>query len=93
MTITLPDEMRAMLELKATTAGFGSVDEFVIDALTDDYEPHPTRPPDFRTRAELEKLLDEGMASGPPVPGDAAFWAERRRVLAAKIIGRAGGAP
>ena len=81
MTITLPDEMRAMLELNATAAGFGSVDEYVIDALTDDYEPHPTRPPDFRTRAELEKLLDEGMASGPPVPCDAAFWARLEAVV------------
>ena len=92
MTITLPDEMRAMLELNATAAGFGSVDEFVIDALTDDYEPHPTRPPDFRTRAELEKLLDEGMASGPPIRADDAFWAERRRVLAAKLSARNGSA-
>ena len=92
MTITLPDEMRTMLELKTTAAGFGSVDEFVIDALTDDYEPHPTRPPDFRTRAELEKLIDEGMASGIEGEMDDAYWAERRLVLAAKMNARNGGA-
>ncbi len=93
MTITLPDDMRAALERKAAAAGFASVDEFVVDSLTDDYEAGSTRPPHFRTREELHKLLDEGMASGPPVPGDDAFWAERRRVLAAKVTSRAGGEP
>ena len=93
MTITLPDAMRAALERKAAAAGFASVDEFVVDALTDDYEAGSTRPPHFRTREELHKLLDEGMASGVAGEMDDAFWAERRRVLAAKMSARNGGMP
>lgn len=75
MTVTLPDEMRSVLEQKVTAGGFASVDKYVADVLADDYEAGSTQPPHFRTRAELEKLLDEGMASGPTVSGDAAFWA------------------
>lgn len=92
MTITLPDAMRATLERKAAAAGFATVDEYVIDALNDDfdYEAGSTREPHFRTRAELDALIEEGFASGPPVPGDAAFWARldariQERAAARKI--------
>ena len=89
MTVTLPDEMRAALERKAA-AGFASVDEYVADVLADDHDFPDPGAPHFRTRAELEKLLDEGMASGPPVPADDAFWARldtRIRERAAKPRG------
>jgi len=75
MTITLPDEMRTTLERKASAAGFATVDEFIADALTDDDEAGSTRPPDFRTREEFDRLIEEGFASGPPIPVDKAFWA------------------
>lgn len=81
MTITLPDEMRATLEAKATAAGFASVDEYVADVLTEGPEVVETGPPHFRTRAEFEKLVEEGLASGPSVPGDAAFWARMEHVV------------
>ena len=90
MTVTLPDVLWNTLEKKAAAAGFATVDEYVVDSLTDDYEAGSTRPPDFTTRAEFEKLIDEGFASGIAGEMDDAFWAERRRVLAAKLNGSAG---
>ncbi len=85
MTITLPDELRETLERDAAAGGFGSVNEYVISLVTESLEPIPAGEPHFRTREELEKLLDAGMASGPPIPGDAAFWAK----LEARIHERA----
>lgn len=75
MTITLPDEMRAMLQQKAEAGGFASVDDYVIDALTENDEVVSTSQPHFRTREELEKLIDKGMASGVAGVVDHAFWA------------------
>lgn len=89
MTITLPDELRGPLERDAAAGGFESVDEYVASLVTESIDPFANREPAFRTRDELQKLLDAGMASGPPVPGDTAFWAERRRVLADKLAGAA----
>jgi Arc/MetJ-type ribon-helix-helix transcriptional regulator len=83
MTITLPDEMREALEREAAASGFASVNEYVADVLTADEEPLP---PDFRTREELKARLDEGMASGPPVPCDAAFWAELDAVVRGESV-------
>ncbi len=80
MTITLPDEMRETLERKAAEGGFASVDEYALDALADDRDFVETG-----TREELEKLLDEGMASGPPIRADEVFWAR----LDARIRDRA----
>jgi Arc/MetJ-type ribon-helix-helix transcriptional regulator len=91
MTITLPDELREPLERDAAAGGFGSVDEYVASLVARSVDPFADREPAFRTRDELQKLLDAGVASGPPVPGDAAFWAERRRVLADKLAGSADG--
>lgn len=93
MTITLPDEMRATLELKAAAAGFASVDEYVADVLADGPDIIETGPPHFRTREEFDKLIEEGLASGVSGVMDDAFWDERRRVLAAKVNGRAGATP
>jgi len=88
MTITLPDEMRESLERKAAVGGFASVNEYVADVLAADEMPdfvETTRGPDFRTREELEKLIDEGMASGVAGEMDDAFWAR----LDARIRDRA----
>lgn len=85
MTITLPDELRETLERDAAAGGFGSVDEYVASLVTDSLEPIPAGEPAFRTRDELQKLLDAGMASGVAGTMDADFWAERRRVLAEKL--------
>ena len=82
MTITLPDEIRDELERKAKTAGFTTVAEYVAELIHSDEMPDvPSSRLAPRDRAELEAMLDEGMASGDVVEADDAFWAERRRLL------------
>lgn len=78
MTIELPDELGLAVTRLAEAEGFGSVADFIASQV-EDYEPieHPDP-------VELKRLLDEARAS-PVVAGDAAFWAERRRVLAEYI--------
>jgi Arc/MetJ-type ribon-helix-helix transcriptional regulator len=94
MTITLPDEMREELERKAQAAGFASVDEYILervlqafaqDSETPDYPLSELTP---RTREELERMLDEGMNSGPPIRVTPEFWEERRKELERRMASR-----
>jgi hypothetical protein len=100
MTITFPDGVGERIEVLAKRHGFASVAEYLMSlveeaeleaaAQADAAGPSALTP---RSRAELEKMLDEGMASGDPVEADAAFWAERQRVLLEKIARKRGTAP
>ena len=82
MTINIPDELRDEIERKARTAGFDDVGLYVAALVIED-EPIPPDeldlpgPPEItpRNREELERMLDEGMASGPGVIADELFWA------------------
>ncbi|QEL13234.1 ribbon-helix-helix domain-containing protein [Limnoglobus roseus] len=93
MTITLPDDVRIEAEAKARELGFATVEEYVIDLVRSD-EPGLDVPPSGgyqpKNRAALERLLDEGMASGEPIVVDEAFWEERRRVLAERLAQKNG---
>lgn len=101
MTITLPDEMREEVEAKAKASGFADVTAFVA-ALVLDHDPSArdipddySGPPELtpRNREDLQRMLDEGMASGDPVIADDAFWAERRRVLRQRMAEKGRGEP
>lgn len=99
MTITLPDGMGKRVEALARRHGFSSPTDYLVrlveNAEADADFVDPAGPPELtpRNRAELERMLDEGMASGDIVEADDAFWAERRRVLLEKIARKKGTAP
>ena len=86
MTITLPDEMRAGLEVRAKAEGYGSVDELVEVFLLAEEPFAGIRGP--ATQMRLAELMDEGLASGPAVPVTPELW-ER---LHARIDGRSASA-
>lgn len=92
MTITLPDDVRAQAERQAAAAGFASVGEYLAALVREDaadlqYLDVPaTGRSSFRTREELEALLNETLGSETKVI-DAAFWDrldERIRTRAAE---------
>ncbi len=89
MTITLADDVRAQAERQATAAGFASVAEYLADLVREDGEEFPETPPgrgSFRTREELEALLNETIGSECKTM-DEAFWErvdERIRTRAAE---------
>jgi hypothetical protein len=83
MTITLPDEMREVLERNAKAAGFGSVAEYVAWLVRTDEVEVPEPPPGARyavnTREELEAKLLEGMDRSGDVVAGPDFWETRRQ--------------
>jgi hypothetical protein len=101
MTITIPDNWKEELEQRAHVAGFSSVDTYVMhvlswtepgDSLDDEERAIPAPPADasyvINSRQELEKLLLEGLNSGPPVPVTPEFWADLRRRVSERIAAR-----
>lgn len=95
MTITLPDEWRERLENRAKRAGAASVEEYLLDLVEDaereeEFLASLPGPPELtpRNREELERMLEEGMNSGPPIRVTPEFWEERRRVLAERMARR-----
>jgi hypothetical protein len=83
MTITLPDEWRERLETRAKLHGFASVDEYLLSLAEAAESVGESGPPEIspRSRAELDAMLDAGMASGPPIRATPEFWAERELEL------------
>jgi len=84
MTITLPDDVRTQAERQAKAAGFATVAEYLADLVREDGQEYPdtTRVglSTFRTREELEALLNETLGCEWKTM-DEAFWEERRRKM------------
>lgn len=85
MTITLPERLAAWVAERAARLGYASADELVAELVEresrgdiDDGPAHLSP----ANQEELNRLLEEGIESGPPILGDDAFWAERHRLLA-----------
>lgn len=96
MTITLPDEWRARLEKRARMWGYPTVEELLLSLVEDaereeEYLANMPGPPELtpRNREELERMIEEGTNSGPPIRVTPEFWEERRRVLAERMAKRA----
>lgn len=98
MTITLPEDVRADAEARAKAGGYPSVAAYVADLIladrpddvVADHGPSALTP---RSPEELGRMLDAGVASGGWVEADAAFWAERRRVLRERMAAKQAAAP
>lgn len=95
MTITLPDGVAERIETIAKQHGYSSAADFLM-SLVDEAEKEATTISELpgpleltpRNREELEKMLDEGMNSGPPIRVTPEFWEERRRVLEERMAKR-----
>lgn len=74
MNRTLPEPLLDKAERLARSHGFDSIEAYLQDLMDRD-EPHPR----VGSKAELEALLLEGLASGPAEPFTADDWARLRR--------------
>jgi antitoxin ParD1/3/4 len=73
MNISLPDQMKAYAEAQAQNGQYGNVSDYVRDLIRRDQERR-------EAIAEIQGLVEEGLASGPSKPFDMqAFLAERER--------------
>jgi hypothetical protein len=85
MQITLPDNLKPLLEKGAVTAGV-SVDAFVLRALLSSNRGLFASFDELdEVDANREQALIEGFQSGQFIPITPGFWRGRRRVLQGRI--------
>ena len=72
MNISLPDQMKAFAEAQTKDGRYSNVSDYMRDLIRRDQERR-------QAIAEIQALVDEGLASGPGRPYDmAAYIAERK---------------
>ena len=73
MNISLPDSMKAFVDVQIQERGYGSSSEYVRDLIRNDQIR--------QAEQRLSALLQEGLESGPAIPADDAYWANKREAL------------
>lgn len=63
MNISLPEQMKAWAERQADDGRFANVSDYMRDLIRRDQDRR-------QAIAEIQALVDEGLASGPAVPFD-----------------------
>jgi antitoxin ParD1/3/4 len=76
LNVSLPKSLKEHVEQQVREGGYSTPSEYVRALLREDR----------RRKAEqkLEALLLTGLHSGEPIPANSAFWATKRRKLAAR---------
>ena len=63
MNISLPEQMKAFAEAQARDGRYSNVSDYMRDLIRKDQERR-------QTITEIQALIDESIASGPPEPFD-----------------------
>jgi putative addiction module CopG family antidote len=71
---SLPEELHQFVLERVASGQYASPSDYVSQLVQADQEQ--------RARAELERLLKEGLESGPPILVTPEYWARLRRELA-----------
>ena len=77
MNISLPDEMKTFVEEQVQQGGYSTASEYLRELIRDAQKQ--------AANERLEKLLLEGLDSGPGVDVTPEWWAERRRELERRL--------
>lgn len=78
-TITLPEPLQRYLERKLADSGCRSESEYVQGLL--EAEPRQQEE-ELEAWERLRQKVEEGLASGPPIPATDEFWSDFRVELA-----------
>ena len=73
MNISLPDQMKAYAEAQTSDGRYSNVSDYMRDLIRRDQERG-------QALAEIQALVDEGVASGPGRPYDMASYIADRKV-------------
>lgn len=85
--VLLPEHLRAFVEARAAREGFASAAEYVAELVR--REQVQVEGYDLEDPEVLERLLLEGLDSGPPIEVTPEYWAKMRRELIEKHRGKA----
>ena len=77
LNISLPESLKAFVEEKVRKGGYGTASEYVRELIREARKRE--------AEARLEKLLLEGLDSGPPVEVTPEFWQRKRAELLKRV--------
>ena len=80
MNVSLPDAMKAWVERQTETGRYGNASDYVRDLIRRDQDRQSAL-------AELQVLVDEGLASGPAEAFDLEPWLARKRAAHGRDAG------
>jgi antitoxin ParD1/3/4 len=72
MNVSLPDQMKAWVEKRAQSARYSNASDYVRDLIRRDQDRQSAI-------AELQKVVDDGLASGAPERFDVEAFLARKR--------------
>lgn len=72
MNVSLPDQMKDWVEKQSESGRYANSSDYVRDLIRRDQER-------AQALAELQQLVDEAIASGPPRPFDPEEFLRRKR--------------
>ena len=72
MNVSLPEQMKAWVEQQSATGKYSNSSDYVRDLIRRDQER-------AQALAELQQVVDEAIASGPPRPFDPEAFLRRKR--------------
>ncbi len=75
MNVSLPDELKAYVDLRLDHDGYSSASEYVRMLIRQDRET--------RSREQLRAALIQGLASGTPIEADHSYWKNKQARLGA----------
>jgi antitoxin ParD1/3/4 len=73
MNISLPDSMKAFVDVQIQQRGYGSSSEYIRDLIRRDQIR--------QAEQRLAALMLEGLESGPAIPTDKTYWENKREAL------------
>lgn len=80
LNVSLPKPLKDYIEGRVSEGGYSTPSEYVRALIREDRKR--------RGQQKLESLLLEGLASGPGIKVDAAYWAKKHRQLRAKFANK-----
>ncbi|MCB1469969.1 MAG: type II toxin-antitoxin system ParD family antitoxin [Rhizobiaceae bacterium] len=72
MNVSLPDPMKAWVEAQTKDGRYSNASDYVRDLIRRDQDRQ-------RAVAEIQQIVDEGLASGPPTSFDFDGFLKRKR--------------
>jgi antitoxin ParD1/3/4 len=77
LNISLPDSMRAYIEQKVSQGSYSTASEYIRQLVREDQQR--------AAKERLERLLMEGLDSGPMIEVTDEFWAKKKAKLLKRI--------
>ncbi len=73
LPLSLPEELHQFVLERVASGQYASPSDYVGQLVQADQKQ--------RARAELERLLKEGLESGPPIPVTPEYWEAKRQAI------------